>query len=289
MRDKRGFTQTEIIGLILVVLVVGSVLIFIYKENILGWMRNLPGYSVPEKDEEIDISQQSDAIAKNLCPIIVGNIKNGKNIFFCSNLADSCGQEISSKLLWIGNSNNANIFVNQLVNDLIGNVAGGKLSINKDVLNKKGELYLEVKGDIPEYKFLINLNGAYFSMNRICRTELIPWEKDYTFGTKEDPFIGFDKNKEKINEKITNKEEFYFISNQGNKFRFHYSPDYTQPVAERKNVWMYDEIDRFLDFGKKNINIDYPIDSIKMPKDDEAINIIELILVNLREESKNAE
>ncbi|MAG79003.1 hypothetical protein CMI40_01360 [Candidatus Pacearchaeota archaeon] len=57
--SKKGNLVTDNpVALILVVLVIASVLMFFYKVNINKYLRNLPGYSVPEEDSEYDLSNE---------------------------------------------------------------------------------------------------------------------------------------------------------------------------------------------------------------------------------------
>ena len=51
--DKRGIWDKKIVTLILVILVVVSVLMFLFRSDINSYLKNLPGFSVPEEDEEI--------------------------------------------------------------------------------------------------------------------------------------------------------------------------------------------------------------------------------------------
>ncbi len=56
----QGFSINKLIIVILVVLVVATVLIFLFKIDILKYFRFLPDYSVPEEDGVVDIRDESD-------------------------------------------------------------------------------------------------------------------------------------------------------------------------------------------------------------------------------------
>ena len=54
IQNKRGIWDKKIVTLILVILVVATVLMFVFKNDITRYLKNLPGYTVPP-DEEIDV------------------------------------------------------------------------------------------------------------------------------------------------------------------------------------------------------------------------------------------
>ena len=177
IKNKGGLTQEQIAIIIIVVLVGIIILGGLFGARIQNWIYNLPGYSVPKEDTEIDISGQND----------------------------------------------------------------------------------------------INIGGTGGSLS--------------TLGTKADPYIGFENNKEKIKDRINKKESFYLRTLETNPedFYFHYSPDMTQPVIIRENVWMYDQLTAS-GFSDTNIKIFYPVNEMEsLPKNNEARDIIDLILSQLNE------
>ncbi len=60
MKNKKAMTQQEIVTWIIVILVGIIILLWLFGANIQNWIYNLPEYSVPKEDVEIDISGQSD-------------------------------------------------------------------------------------------------------------------------------------------------------------------------------------------------------------------------------------
>lgn len=63
----------EFLIVILVVLVIAAVLMFLFKVDILTYVRNLPGYGVPE-DEEVDLSNLTKDQFSALCPVRVAKV-----------------------------------------------------------------------------------------------------------------------------------------------------------------------------------------------------------------------
>ncbi len=176
--NKKGNLSTEeLIVIILVALVIVSVLIFIFKADVLKYLRNLPDYSASE-GETIDLSELSDEALKSLCPVLVGKIKvetflavtEDNFIILCEEPGVSCKSAFVSKLKWTGDENKGVIEVEQLIDDEIGVINNGEITLNKDVFNKESDLYKEVKDDLPEEKYFKSLDSAYYiSGNYLCR------------------------------------------------------------------------------------------------------------------------
>jgi len=160
---KRGSVAiNKMVIVILVLLVVVAVLMFIFKADILNYLKSLPGYSVPEEDEEIDLGEIDPEVARSLCPIRVGGIDKDGKIYFCNNFEIGCKTRISSKLLWAGNAQSADIEIDKFFDKTIGRFENDVITIDK---NK-----LEGESNLPESKFLNNLDGSYYlEGNFLCR------------------------------------------------------------------------------------------------------------------------
>lgn len=107
MRDNKGeFTFQQIIALVLVIALVISVAIFLFRVEIIKYVRLLPGYQMPENSNDVDTDTSSDenANAQNtLCPINVGSI-NGGVIYINGEKTNLIwkGSEIEGKIIYDG-------------------------------------------------------------------------------------------------------------------------------------------------------------------------------------------
>lgn len=177
-KNKKGMTQEAIVGTIIIVLVLALILSFLFRASILNWIYNLPSYDTPKEDEEIDLTNVEDQSSEGICPFMVARIINGEEISFCKDFEKSCVEKISSKLLWKEKKDGVKIEVDQIFNNVIGDIQNKKIIIYPEILNEDGSLYREVKNDLPDYKYLINLNGAYYLKgNFICRDEIVSEER----------------------------------------------------------------------------------------------------------------
>ena len=76
---KRGenMSQESTVTIIIVLLVIVVVVLILFRQNIIGWVRSLPGYE-PPADNETDISKLSDEEIRNFCPVRLGSYENSK-------------------------------------------------------------------------------------------------------------------------------------------------------------------------------------------------------------------
>ena len=160
---KRGSVAVnKLVIVILVILVIAAVLIFLFKADILNYLRNLPGYSVPEEDEGIDLGQLDPEVARSLCPVRVGGIDKDDKIYFCKDFEIGCKTRIFSNLIWDGNSESADIEIDKFFYKTIGKFENGIVSIN--------QAKLQGESGLPAPKFLNNLDESYYlSGNFLCR------------------------------------------------------------------------------------------------------------------------
>jgi|GEM_PF-5285109 hypothetical protein len=95
--SKKGNLVTDNpVALILVVLVIASVLMFLYKVDINKYLRNLPGYSSIQGDSEVDLSGEEDERTE-----IVESVQGDecvKNAYWADRvrMKDSEGKELGS-------------------------------------------------------------------------------------------------------------------------------------------------------------------------------------------------
>ena len=183
IKNKRGseLVSNKLIIIILAILVIAVILFFIFKANILEWMRNLPEWQY-EGDKDVEVSGEDRNASESDCPIKVARAPEGKEIFFCGDKACSESNLINSRLYIYGESERkAEIYVllngyfgiDRLISDeKIGDIENKKITILPEILEGKGAIYEKVKNDLPNFILLLNLNEAYFSyQNYICRKE----------------------------------------------------------------------------------------------------------------------
>ncbi len=174
-----GFLVTFIIALI----VLGAIIMFFFKDDLIDFFRNLPGHGSSEEEQDLVVNAD-DPKLKDLCPVDVGYVVNNK-LGLCGTRSCDAYHTFNTKIyfkwekdrLW----KDGVIKVTQAdANDVIGSVKGGKIEIFSKILNKEvgkdkgffGQetgIYTEVKDDAPPNAFLMNLDDSFFLYNAICR------------------------------------------------------------------------------------------------------------------------
>ena len=191
--DKRGIWNKKIITLILVIFVVASVFIFLFKTDINNFLRNLPGYSVPEEDEEINVSDLTDEELRDLCPVEVGkiNIPEGGILGIGSKQHIYIDGE-KTNLYWDADEKEGDIKIFRgglFKGDVkVANIANGEVSIDsgffieineKKFFNYDSDIYQKIK-DYISVPYLVKLHNSYYvSGNLICAGEEEEIEIDY--------------------------------------------------------------------------------------------------------------
>jgi hypothetical protein len=182
MKNKKAEMSLEYVAaIILIAVVIVVILLFIFNDEILNWVRVLPGYQLPDEDQivEVDSSDEDITVEENglvICPIKIGRILEGGKfggapIFFCGDKQCSRDNLIESKIKWKGADLTAIIEVEQLWDDKIGEVEGGVVTIDSGVLSMRGSLYREVRKDLPEHSFVVNLHQSKFEGGFLCKNE----------------------------------------------------------------------------------------------------------------------
>jgi len=177
--DKRGIWDQKIITLILVIFVVATILLFLFKTDINSYIRNLPGYSVPDEDEEIDMGNLSDEEIRDLCPEIVGkiNIPEGgvsgigaKQYIFINNE--------KTNLYWSGNKKEGDIKISK--GDIkVAEIKEGIILLNSGFFNSDenfvaySEDYQKIRFDLNiDLEDFINIHNSYYAGNNLlCKSE----------------------------------------------------------------------------------------------------------------------
>jgi hypothetical protein len=161
---------TQLISLILVLVVIVLVFISIFKPQIWDWARSLPDYKYNNSDKEIKYITEDKVTSWNYLKI--AKILDGKTISFCLN--DACDSLSKSKLYITGNGEKYKIRVVQFGwNDLVGEMIDNKIKIYEEILNQKGNLYDNVKNDLPEHDLIVSLDGTIYSSGTLYRVEQI--------------------------------------------------------------------------------------------------------------------
>ena len=199
MKMKKAMTQQKIVVIILTILILAVILWWLFGANIQNWIRNLPGYSVPKEDVEINLANQSDIVLGTQCKNIIGRgtnpiILDGKITNLYLNLEKVPTIQIFVTKKFLG--------IDKLSSDVqIGEFEQWKeIKIFQWVLDGTGD-YSKIKDIIPDNTELTKLNGAYYikgvsgdpSTDFICKDEVVS-DVNSALGTKKDPYIGFEKN-----------------------------------------------------------------------------------------------
>lgn len=177
--NKKGIATKMLITIIIAVFVIAAVAMFLFKVDINSYLRNLPGYSVPENDTEINMSELSDEEIKDLCPVIVGKINvpeggiagiGSKQYIFVNNQ--------KTNLYWIGNKREGVIKISE--KDIkVAEIKGGIVSLNSDFFNSDksfitySESYQKIRFDlnIDIEDFVKIHNSFYAGNNLLCNYE----------------------------------------------------------------------------------------------------------------------
>jgi len=163
MRSKKADTSIggKTVTWILVALVIILALALIIRVDISKWLNFLPSFGNPEGVKYVD-----------KCPVKIAEIKDGM-ILFCNQETKACN--ISSKLQIDGEK----IQVDYTLDTDIGQITSNILIIIFDeVVKREGKVYSSVARDLPNYFYILNLNGAYLhSKTEICRDEIVNEEK----------------------------------------------------------------------------------------------------------------
>jgi hypothetical protein len=158
-RAQESLVSTKLIGIILLVLVILVLAMFLFKPQIMDWIRNLPGYETPQ-DQEIDFTNMpADEIAKLGCnqKIAVLGSKDISYTYYVDLREVSIYDSTSSnprKIIPVFDVYNPIDYVFKIRNSIfkkdiiLGHIQNNRLSINSNIIlkyNLKEYPYNEIK------------------------------------------------------------------------------------------------------------------------------------------------
>ncbi|GEM_PF-3203808 len=194
---KKGKLVDYLILLILGLLVLAAVFFFLFKADILEWLRNLPEYNYT--DPEVGDLSLDEETAYSICKgaNYVGFVGDFNALelnkdyisFFIKDLRDGKIKEASTKLYWKGGEKNGEIYLKQMdfqsifgksfladwaEKDLLvaKSDKNGVIWVEKDLLDYGSEFYQTTRfsGRPPEVMVIPKLDAAYFvDANKLCR------------------------------------------------------------------------------------------------------------------------
>ncbi len=187
--DKKGIANKTLITIIIVVFVIAAVAMFLFRTDINSYIRNLPGYSVPDEDEEIDMSDLSDEEIKDLCPEIIGKINvpeggvagiGAKQYIFID--------DKKTDLYWSGDKKEG--FIKFEEGDVkLAEIKKGIIFLNSGFFNSDSEFDFDSE-DYQKVRFIlkmdildfVKLNNSYYAGNNLlCKTEKDEIKINYGF------------------------------------------------------------------------------------------------------------
>lgn len=177
--DKKGIANKTLITIIIAVFVIAAVAMFLFRVDINSYLRNLPEYSVPKNDTEIDVSNLSDEEIKDLCPVMIGriNIPEGgiagigsKQYIFINNQR--------TNLYWGGNKREGVIKISEK-GIKVAEIKGGIVSLNSYFFNSDKN-FVAYSKSYQRIRFDLNIgiedfvkihNSFYAGNNLLCKSE----------------------------------------------------------------------------------------------------------------------
>ena len=179
--EEEGSSVMGIIIALLIALVVIIIIIyFLFNNGSWDFFKNLPGNKYNKTDKEVVLSPDQNLLVDYYK---VAVIQDGKYIKFCTE--GDCNKLKNSNLYWYGTEGNAGIYVdkNWAFDKKIGEVSGGKIKINTEVLSG-GNLYIKVQSLLPSYEDLINLDNSIYISGIIYRgKKMVVNPADKIFGS----------------------------------------------------------------------------------------------------------
>lgn len=167
LRNKKGeeVAINKIIVIIMVVIVILAVLTFLFKANLLNYIKNLPDYQSPDEDKEIIPSNDTSANSKS-CSVEgtigkVGNFeeitgRNGQFIYI---------KGLKTNLLW-GDSV-VEIYEDDLIHFNVGIISNYVIRLDAKLYDSK---YRNRHPGLPTIEDLQLLDGSYvIKGNLLCK------------------------------------------------------------------------------------------------------------------------
>jgi len=168
MLDKNGEIAVEkVITLIIVLLVIVVAIIFIFKPDILNWMRNLPEYTYNDSDREIPLSP--DQLALIGCEKLVGRIGTLEGGYFSPKNFISIGGKKTE--LYIENKNALRL---SHKDELVAAIRDNTIQVYPAFLDKYSQTYIELSAvGLPTIEELRLIDNSFIlnTGNYICKSE----------------------------------------------------------------------------------------------------------------------
>ena len=189
--DKRGIAINKLLTAIIVIFVVASVLIFLFRVDINNYLRNLPGYSVPEEDEEINITDDEES-GGDWCPVEIGKIKVPEGgILGIGDKQPIYIDGEKTNLYWDADEKEGSIkilrkdsILDYLKKDVIvAEVKEGIVFVNPDFFDLDSEEYQKIRF-IPkvDVSYFVKIHKSHYAgSNFLCKDEEEDIEIDYGF------------------------------------------------------------------------------------------------------------
>lgn len=168
MFNKKGEIAVEkVITLIIVLLVIVVATIFIFKPDILNWMRNLPEYTYNDTDRELPLSP--DQLALIGCEKLVGRIGGLEGSYFSPKNFISIGGKKTE--LYIENNNALRL---SHKDELVASIRDKTIQVYPAFLDKYSQTYIELSTvGLPSMEELRLIDNAFIlnTGNYICKSE----------------------------------------------------------------------------------------------------------------------
>jgi hypothetical protein len=178
---KGEIASNEVILIIIGILVIASVVMFMYKNDLLKQIRNIIGYESPE-DTETDLTMASDAVLKSMrCPYKVAAIYSKDTGVVRSFIKMYNGKDVFETPVyfgWFGDRYDNTLFLDYTggvfgKDPEVGKIVNKRIRLNDNFISGNGyESYKKnLESNYPgfNYKKLLELDGAfYLGGNLIC-------------------------------------------------------------------------------------------------------------------------
>lgn len=176
-RKAQSMSASTIITVILVLAIIAVLLFFIFRAQIVEFVRTLPGYTPGAAEDKI---VKLDAQTKSqYCNFIAARLANGKDIVFCKDT--DCTSTIQSRLFLSGTDKEWTIYFNKKWNEAGRDYQVGEMKDGKVIFSDDGLLFLlfaardkslfegETTGFTATDMAVYNLQGSTFFSGYFCR------------------------------------------------------------------------------------------------------------------------
>ena len=173
--DLNEKTVNWIIAIAVLILILVGIFYFLFNDQILNWIRDLPGYGYDKKDNPVDFIEEENSLLNYYKVAIV---KNGNEIWFC--LGGNCNEDMlfKSSLYLEGDESVGKLKVLEgwELDTQIGEISGNRIHIFKEILESNGKLYFDVENSLPSHTYLLNLENAFYISGIIYRGDEVDFD-----------------------------------------------------------------------------------------------------------------